>query len=172
VIAETVTCISFRRDVPNPWHDLLRAFRAGHLDAFAQILAKVRQAVAPCATRLFAPGTIAVAVPGHRAGSANAPCDALIRALAAEFPNLIPGPGMLIRVQDAPEAKVTGWRDPSSETATLRWAKHLVPVSVHRVLLVDDVLHSGATLNAASMALPTRLASSIIALAVFHATSG
>jgi len=107
-----VTCISIRRDVPNPGHDLLRAFRAGDRDAFAQILTHVRLAVAPHATRLFAPSTIAVAVPGHRAGSVNAPCEPLILALAAEFPNLIPGPGVLIRVQDAPEAKVADALDP------------------------------------------------------------
>lgn len=172
MIAETVTCIPFLRDVPDPRHDLLRAFRAGDPEAVAQVLARVRLAVAPHAARLFAPGTIGVAVPGHRAGSVNAPCALLIGALAAEFPDLLPGPGVLIRVRDAPEAKTGDRRDPVAETATLGWQARLVPAGVHRVLLVDDALRSGGTLAAAAMAVPSGLAASTDALAVFHATSG
>jgi len=171
VIPETVTCIPFLRNVQSPRHDLLRAFRAGDPDAAAQVLAQVRIAVAPHAARMFASGTLGVAIPGHRAGSTNAPCESLIRALAAEFPDLVPGPGVLARVREAPEAKVGEWRDPVAEAATLRWEARLVPAEVRRVLLVDDVLRSGATLDAARTALPSALATSAVALAVFHATS-
>jgi hypothetical protein len=169
VISETLTCISFRRDVPTPGHELLRAFRAGDPDAFSEILARVRLAVAPLAARLFDPGTLAVAVPGHREGSTNAPCEVLIAALAAEFKDLVPGPGVLVRVHDAPEAKIADWRNPQAEVMSLRWGQHAVPRNVRRVLLVDDVVRSGSTFAAASMVVPTRLASSTIALAVFRA---
>jgi hypothetical protein len=169
VIPETVTCIPFLRDAPGPRHDLLRAFRAGDPGAFAEVHAQVRLAVAPLAARLFGPGTIAVAVPGHRSGSVNAPCESLIRALAAEFSTLLPGPGVLMRIRDAPEAKAGERRDPAAEAATLSWEARLVPARVRRVLLVDDVVRSGATLWAARAAVPTGLASGTVALAVFHA---
>lgn len=171
MIPETLACIPFLRDVPSPRHELVRRFRAGDPGAVAQVLAQVRRAVAPHAARMFAPGTIGVAVPGHRAGSVNAPCELLIRALAAEFPDLIPGPGVLVRVRDAPEAKAGQVRDPVAEARTLSWEAHLVPAGVRRVLLVDDVLRSGATLDAARAAVPSGLAASTVALAVFHATS-
>ena len=169
MIPDTVTCIAFPRDAAGPRHDLLRAFRAGDLGAFAEVHAMVRLAVAPHAAHLFGAGTIAVAVPGHRAGSVNAPCESLSRALAAEFPALLPGPGVLVRIRDAPEAKAGHRRDPAAEAATLSWRPSLVPAGVRRVLLVDDVLRSGATLGAAWAAVPASLAGSTVALAVFHA---
>jgi hypothetical protein len=164
-----VSCARFTRDLPSAEHDLARAFRTGDPAALAVVLALVRETLAREGARLVTPGTLAIAVPGHAAGSVNAPCEALIAALATELPGLVPGPGVLVRVADAPEGKTGPPRDAGSEAATLRWRDDLVPPGIARVLLVDDVVRSGASFEAAVAALPARLAASAVALAVFRA---
>ncbi len=173
MISETVTCIPFVRDLPDPRHDLLRAFRAGDPDAFTEV------------ARAGAPGSrpaggAPVRTRHDRRRRSRPPGGVGERALRGADPcprRRVPGPGCRapgcsIRVRDSAEAKAGNRRDPVAEVATLSWDVRLVPAGVRRVLLVDDVLRSGATLVAAAMAVPSGLAASTIALAVFHATSG
>jgi hypothetical protein len=169
-----VSCARFARDAPSAEHDLVRAFRSGDPGAFAAVLLLVRETLATETrategARLVVPGTLVVAVPGHAARSVNGPCQTLVAALAASVPGLVPGPGVLVRVLDAPEGKAGGRRDAAAEAATLRWRGDLVPPGVRRVLLVDDVVRSGASFDAAVRALPESLAASAVALAIFRA---
>ncbi len=55
------------------------------------------------------------------------------------------------------------------EVATLRWAPDLVPAGTRRILFVDDVAASGATLEAAIGALPASHVLNVVALAIFRA---
>lgn len=166
---DIVTCASFPRDRPSLEHDLVRAFRSGDPDAFERVVAMVRIVLAGNGARLLGRGTIAVAVPGHRAGSRNAACESLVDRLAAEWLDLVPAPGVLSRLRDAPEAKAGPGRHLELEVATLRWAPDLVPAGTRRILFVDDVVASGATLEAAIGALPASHVLNVVALAIFRA---
>lgn len=171
-VLDTVTCVTFRRDGPSVEHDVLRAFRAGDPDAFAWVVERVRIVLAVQAGRLVVPPTMAVAVPGHRPGDRNEPCTALIDALA-DRDGLVPAnPGVLDRIADGPEAKVMGRRDADQESRLLAWNGSRVPIGVRGILLVDDVVASGATLEAAFRAVPDRLKSVTRALAVFRSVTG
>jgi len=166
---DIVTCVSFPRDRPSPEHDLVRAFRAGDPEAFERVVGMAGIALARHGARLLGPGTIAVTVPGHRAGSRNAACESLVARLATEWPELLSAPGVLSRLRDAPEAKAAPGRDLQLEVETLRWSPDLVPAGARRVLLVDDVVATGATLEAAICALPALLALNAAVLAIFRA---
>ena len=171
-VLDTVTCVTFLRDGPSVEHDVLRAFRAGDPDAFAWVVERVRIALALHAGRLVVPPTVVVAVPGHRPGDRNEPCTALIDALA-DHEGLVPAePGVLVRIADGPEAKMMGRRDADQESRLLAWDGSRVPTGVRGILLVDDVVASGATLEAAFRAVPDRLKSITRALAVFRSVSG
>ena len=167
---EIVACITFRRDIPDPGHDLLRAFRSGDPGATGRVaeavaaLLHVRPEVAP-------PGTLAVPVPGHVAGARNAPCADLIRALAPGRGWAVAEAGLLTRVADAPEGKSFGPRDAVAEAATLAWDASLVPAGTSRILLVDDVAASGATLHAALAALPREWRPRAVLLAAFRSVT-
>jgi predicted amidophosphoribosyltransferase len=168
--AEIVACITFRRDVPDPRHDLLRAFRAGDPEAAARVVAAVATTLG-ARPELATAGTLAVPVPGHLAGARNDPSADLIRALAPTRGWLVAEPGTLTRVADAPEGKAFGPRDAAVEAATLAWDARLIPASAHRILLVDDVVASGATLRAAFAALPAEWRPRTSLLAAFRSVT-
>lgn len=166
---DIVPCISFARDVPSPEHDLVRAFRAGDADAAAVVLRLARATLEAAGPRLLGRRTLAVAVPGHRAGSTNRACEALIAALAAQIPGIVPAPGVLVRLEDSPEGKLGLPRNPDQEARTLAWRDDVVPTAINRVLLVDDVVRTSGTLHAAVRAIPAPLASRASALVIFEA---
>jgi len=169
---DTVTCVTFRRDRPSAEHDVLRAFRAGDPDAFAWVVDRVRIALALQTGRLVAAPTVIVAVPGHRIADRNVPCATLIDALAGHEGLVPANPGVLVRIADGPEAKMMGRRDADRESRLLAWDGSRVPTGVRGILLVDDVVASGATLEAAFRAAPDRLKSITRALAVFRSLAG
>jgi hypothetical protein len=171
-LLDIVTCVTFRRDRRSADHDVLRAFRAGDADAFGWVLNRVLTTLAERPHRLRGPKVMAVAVPGHRIGDRNVPCTTLIEALAGPLGLLPADPGVLVRIADGPEAKTMGPRDPDREAGLLAWDESRVPAGIRRVLLVDDVVASGATLEAAFRAVPARLRSATRALAVFRSTAG
>jgi hypothetical protein len=128
----------------------------------------------------------AVAVPGHHAGTGNDACTRLITRLAAAVPWLVPAPGLLERVADAPEGRTAPDRDPAAEAETLCWHLERLPTGAYQapiahpgsasdasglrpILLLDDVVRSGSTLAAAIHAAPADIAARIVPVAVFRA---
>ena len=166
---EVATCASFARDEVSRLHDQAAAFRTGDPAAFETALEIVRDALAGEAGRVLGTRTVGVAIPVHLAGARNRPCERLIEALAAEVPGFVAGTGALVRVADAPEARGAATRDPAAEAATLRWDDALVPAGADRILLVDDVVRTGSTFEAAALAAPPEIRSRLAALAVFRA---
>jgi len=169
---EVVAAFSFLRGTDSREHQLVRAFRAGSSDAFSLVYARVRDVLLDRRDVLLLHPSVAVAVPGHGAGARNLACESLIERLSAEFPHLVPGPGLLVRVEDGPEAKGSPARDSHAEVRTLRWHDDLVPAHVRGVLLVDDVVASGHTLTACFRVLPAARRSEAHALVVARALDG
>jgi hypothetical protein len=164
-----IACGSFRRDVESAGHDLVRRLRAGDEAAFQSTLALVRDALTREAVSIPAPDdeTLVVPIPGHRAGDGGMNgLQRLAEAVVAERPGWRVGSRSLIRVADAPEGKQGGPRDAGAEAATLRWSD--VPDGV-RVVLLDDVVRSGASLEAAHLAAPPDLRARLVALVAFRA---
>ena len=85
------------------------------------------------------------------------------------MPEIVPAPGVLVRLRDAPEGKSGTPRNPAEEASTLAWHHAAVAADVDRVLLVDDVLRTGATLEAGIRAMPSRLMKGTAGLAIFEA---
>jgi hypothetical protein len=166
---EIAACASFPRTGVSRLHDVAAAFRIGDPGAFEVVLDLARQALAGEAARVLGTRTVAVAVPVHLAGGRNSHCERLIAQLAEELPGLMPAPGALIRIFDAPEARGAVARDPAAEAATLRWDAALIPANADRILLVDDVVRTGSTFEAAVLAAPPEIRSLLAALAVFRA---
>lgn len=165
-----VACASFPRGGDSTGHALVRAFRAGDEPALAAVVALVRDGVAGELPELVATtggGVVVVPMPGHRAGSASAPLGALAATLAQAHDGWR-SLAALARVGDGPEGKAGPPRDPAAEAASLRWAE--VPGS-GPVLLLDDVVWTGATLEAAWLAAPDLLRARLLALAAFRATA-
>jgi hypothetical protein len=166
-----LACAAFPRDDDGPLHALVRSFRDGDPDAFEAVLAIVVAALGAPGGVLGAEaaGPVAVVVvPGHLAATGNPPCERLVEALAARFPVVRPAPGVLVRVADAPMGRLGGDRDPGAEAATLVWRPRLLPPA-RTVLLLDDVVRSGATLEAALRSAPPDVASRLVLGAVFRA---
>jgi hypothetical protein len=166
---EVAACASFRRDVASRLHDEAAAFRVGDPVAFEAALEIARTALAGDTGQVLGTWTIAVAIPGHLAGARNRPCERLIEALVAVVPGFAAGTGALVRIADAPEARDAATRDPAAEAATLRWDAALIPAGADRILLVDDVVRTGCTFEAAALAAPSGVRSRLAALAIFRA---
>ncbi|HEY4754397.1 MAG TPA: hypothetical protein VIH37_14030 [Candidatus Limnocylindrales bacterium] len=164
-----VACGHFRRDVVSPGHDLMRRFRAGDDDAFEAVLALVRDGLTRVGAAMASPDdeVLVVPMPGHRAGDdATTALQRLAEVLVAGRPGWRAGTRCLRRVADAPEGKQGGPRDAASEAGTLRWSDVLDGA---RVLLLDDVVRTGASLEAARLAAPPDLRARLIALVAFRA---
>jgi len=166
---EIVACASFRRTGVSRLHAEAASFRVGDPGAFDVVLELVREALAGEVGRVLGVRTVAVAVPPHIAGARNVPCERLIEALAADLPGFRPAAGALVRIADAPEARDAATRDPAAEAATLRWDEDAIPADADRILLLDDVVRSGATFEAAVLAAPPAVRSRLAALALFRA---
>ncbi len=169
-------CASFPRDGVSRLHDQAAAFRIGDPEAFEVALDIARAALAGEAGRVLGTRTVAVAIPVHLAGARNRPCERLIEALAAEtsglaseMPGLVVGTGALVRIADAPAARDAATRDPAAEASTLRWDATLIPDDADRILLVDDVVRTGSTFEAAALAAAPEIRSRLAALAIFRA---
>jgi hypothetical protein len=164
-------CATFPFDEPSALHDLARAFRAGDEAAFEAAVALVEEALLAGIVGLdVADGrpASAVAVPGHRAGAVNGPCERLIQRLTEDLDWVRNAPGVLERIADAPEGKAGPDRNATDEAKTLRWrADGLAPDGP--VILLDDIVRSGATLQAAILAAPPDLAFRLVPVAVFRA---
>jgi hypothetical protein len=164
-----IACDHFQRDRESAGHDLVRRFRAGDAEAFETVLTLVRDGVARDAATIASASddVVVVPMPGHRAGDgASTVLQRLAESLAAGRPGWRAGAGTLRRVADAPEGKQGGPRDAVAEAATLRWTD--VPSGV-RLVLLDDVVRSGASLEAARLAASPEVRGRLVALAVFRA---
>jgi phosphoribosylpyrophosphate synthetase len=128
-------------------HDLVRAARMGNSAALAEVVDRVRQSVPSVWPEITA--AVVVPVPGHLPGPPHrllvAVCEAIASArgwhLAADA---------LRRTRPAPEAKAGGAGDPGAEAATLRWRR---PTPGDVIVMVDDVVRTGATIRACAEAL-------------------
>ena len=132
-------------------HGLIGRFRAGDPDA-AQRVWHGAESLLAREPGLRSSLIAAVAVPGH-AGSAGGSVAALVARLAVAGGWFVPGADSLVRLVPVPEAKRRATRDPEAELASLRWRGGDLPGVVTTVILVDDVLASGATLQACRGAL-------------------
>jgi hypothetical protein len=162
-------CASFPLDAQSDLHDLARAFHGGDeaaIDAVARLVADAVRAgvVGP-------PGEVpaaVVVVPGHLPGSRNEPTLALARRLVAALGWPEPANGVLVRIVPAPAARSATERTAAEEAATLRWHADPLPVAGD-VVLLDDVVRTGATLTAAVLAAPPWLRGHLLPVAVFQA---
>ena len=102
---------------------------------------------------------------GHLSGAVSGSAQRLVDRLCAAGPGWEAGEGPE-RTADAPRALDAGPRDRTAEAATLRWPA--VP-GTGPVLLVDDVVHTGASLEAAWLAAPPPLRDRLVALVAFRA---
>ena len=161
-----IACASFRRDGPSALHDVARALRAGDEAALDTVAAIVLTGLAREAPELMA-ATDAVLVPmaGHLAGTVSGSAARLADRLHAGGPGWASAPGPE-RTADAPRALDAWPRDPDTEAMTLRWPA--VPGD-GPVILVDDVVHTGGSLEAAWLAAPLELRDRLIALVAFRA---
>jgi len=161
-----IACATFRRGGPSELHDLARAMRDAEATALDAVVAVVHAGLAREAPELAA-STDAILVPmaGHLAGTVSGSAQRLVGRLSADHPawtaSIRPE-----RMADAPRAVDAGPRDPAAEAATLLWRD--IP-GVGPVLLVDDVVHTGASLDAAWLAAPPALRERLVALVAFRA---
>jgi len=161
-----IACASFRRDGPSELHDLARALRAGDEEPLDAVVAVVFAGLAREAPELLASAdAVLVPMAGHLAGTVSGPARRLVERLGATGPGWAFGPGPE-RIVDAPRAMDVGARDAAAEAASLRWP----PVAGRGpVLLIDDVVHTGASLEAAWLAAPRSLRDRLVALVAFRA---
>ena len=128
-------------------HEVVRAARAGDPEAVADILDRVRRAAPAIWPEVTA--AIVVPVPGHLPGPPHPWLVAVSEAIASARGWHLAFDA-LRRTSPAPEGKTGHSRDPGSEAATLRW--HL-PALGAMIVLVDDVIRTGATIGACAEAL-------------------
>ena len=145
---------SFGRRRPaevDPVHALVRRFRAGDRAAVARVVAA---ALAVPEGDRFLPGSsvAAVVVPGHD-GAIHAGLAELVRVVGDAGRWTTADTSVLLRRTPAPEAKLGGSRDPTSEAASLAADPALLDPRIRTVLLVDDVLATGGTIEACVAAL-------------------
>jgi hypothetical protein len=161
-----IACASFHRDGRSELHDLARALRASDETALDAVVAIALAGLARDAPDVAA-STDAMLVPmaGHLAGTVSGPAMRLTHRLCADHPGWAAASGPE-RVADAPAAIDAGPRGPAAEAATLRWP---AVTGTGAVLLVDDVVHTGASLDAAWLAAPPGLRERLVALVAFRA---
>ena len=92
-----------------------------------------------------------VPVPGHRPGTASPVPVKWTMDLARGRAWVVPAPPPLRRVHAVAPAKDRGVRAPNREEASLRWTE--ASPSGSTVLLIDDVIASGATLRSCAAAI-------------------
>lgn len=161
-----IACAAFRRDGQSALHELARRCRGGEPDALARVAALVADGLAREAPDLDAARKVhVVAMAGHLAGTPSGRSPDLAASLVERHPTWVLAAG-LERVSDAPAARAGQSRDPTAEAGTLRWA---LPEGETPVLLVDDVVHTGASLEAAWLAAPPRLRQRLLAVVAFRA---
>jgi hypothetical protein len=162
-------CASFPLDGPSELHDLARAFHGGDATAIDAVVRLVANAV--LGGLAGTPGAVpaaVVVVPGHLPGSRNEPTLVLARRLVAALGWPEPADGVLVRIAPAPAARSATGRTPAEEAATLQWHADPLPVEGD-VVLLDDVVRTGATLAAAVLAAPPWLREHLLPVAVFRA---
>jgi hypothetical protein len=157
---------SFDRAGASELHDLARAFRAGDDAAAEAVSAIILAGLAREAPELDAAvGVTLVPMAGHEARTQSGRAERLAAALAAAHLGWTIQ-ALIERIADAPRALDGGPRDPHAESATLRWS---AVDGDGAVVLVDDVVHTGASLEAAWLVAPTELRARLVALAAFRA---
>ncbi len=157
---------SFRRAGPSELHDLARGARSGDpaaLEAVAAILLAALARESP--DLLVAPKVVVVPMAGHLAGTVSGPSGWLASRLCLARHDWVLAAGPE-RCEDAPPASGASARDPAAEAATLRWPD---VAADGPVVLVDDVVRSGASLEAAWLAAPANLRTRLVALVAFRA---
>ena len=160
-----IACASFRRDGPSELHDLARALRGGDEAALDAVVAIVLAGAAREAPNLLAaPDAILIPMAGHLTGTVSGSAQRLVDRLCAAGPGWAPAQGPE-RIADAPRALDAGVRDPA-EAATLHWPD--VP-GKGPVLLIDDVVHTGASLEAVWLAAPAGIRDRLVAVVAFRA---
>jgi predicted amidophosphoribosyltransferase len=132
-------------------HGLVQRFRAGDPNA-ADEAWRAATDILVREPDLRSSSIAAVPVPTHD-GPASHALAALVARLAPSAGWRVPVTGALVRVDAIVEAKRRLPRDPAAEVASLHWSGAAVPEDLTTVLLVDDVLASGATLQACLVAL-------------------
>jgi predicted amidophosphoribosyltransferase len=141
-VATRVMLGSFSAGRAEPLHELIRAARTGNRAAISEVIELVRPGAWNAWPELRS--AIVVAVPGHLPGPANR----LLLDIADELA-IIRGwhhvHDALRRISPSPEAKAGGPRDPSAVATTIAWES--APGSEAAIILLDDVLHTGATLR-------------------------
>jgi hypothetical protein len=145
---------SFDRGHPletEPVHVLIRGFRGRDPAAVATVHAAGRVAIERDAA-LRGLQVASVVVPGH-AGAMHPWLLDLVAALAPAAGWTVSTPGVLTRRTAVLEAKHHSHRDPDAEALSLVARPNRLPASVQTILLVDDVLATGATLEACVVAL-------------------
>lgn len=161
-----IACASFRRDGPSALHDTARGLREGDRAALVEVTAIMLAGLVREAPDLAAATRVTlVPMVGHRAGTASGPADRLAVALRNAHPGWSTIVG-LERLTDAPRARDAGVREPAAEAATIRW--RTIP-GTGPLLLVDDVVHTGASLEAAWLAAPEDVRARLVALAALRA---
>lgn len=133
---------SFELNKPDRLHDLIRTARAGRPGAIEEILGGVRRAIRTVWPEIIV--ATLVPVPRHVPGPAHAlimaTCEEIARARAWHIAG-----DALRRTRPASEGKAGGPRDAESEATTLAW---IASVPGTAIILVDDVVRSGATIEA------------------------
>lgn len=166
VTPRVVAGAGFPRGEPSALHDLARALRAGDADALEAVAAVVLAGLARQAPALLAAtGVTVVPMAGHLPGEPSGASRRLAERLALDLPGWVAGAGPA-RIAVAPSAIDGGPRAPATEAATLRWPG---VAGAGPVVLVDDVVRSGATLEAAWLAAPAGLRARLVLLAAFRA---
>jgi hypothetical protein len=145
---------------------LARAARGGDpaaLDAVAAIM--LAGAEREMSSLGAATDVTVVPMAGHRGGTFSGPALELAQRLCAAHPGWQAAAGPE-RLADAPRTLDTGVRDPVSEAATIGWRD--IP-GEGPILLVDDVVRTGGSLEAAWLAAPPCIRERLVALVAFRA---